>query len=127
IKYRKHHKGYVEKLNELVTNTPYEKMTLEDAVIHSREKKEQQIFNQAAQTWNHSFYWNGLAPHKKWVRSNGIAAKIKQTFHSQDAFQKNFSELAVHLFGSGWVWLVKNEAQEIAIKTTKDADNFLGT
>jgi len=124
--YGKHHKTYVEKLNGLVEGTPYAKMSLEDVITDSREKNKAPIFNNAAQVWNHTFYWNGLTPSAK-QPGKVLADAIQTSFGSMDAFKEKFTNASVGLFGSGWAWLVKERSGNLAIVTTSNAENPLGT
>ncbi len=124
--YGKHHKAYVEKLNGFVQGTNYEKMPLEEVVIQSREKKEMKIFNNAAQHWNHSFYWNCLTPQTVEIPAN-VTEAIKQGFGSVERFEEQFKTKTTNLFGSGWSWLAQNDSGKLEIVETKDGENLLGT
>ena len=108
--YGKHHKSYVDKLNGLAEGTDLADMGLEDIVRSS----EGGIFNNAAQIWNHSFYWNCLSPHGGGEPSGALADAINAAFGSFDAFKQEFSKSAVGNFGSGWTWLVRNDDGSIA-------------
>lgn len=100
--YAKHHQAYVNNLNNLIPGTPFEKASLEEMVM----KAEGGIFNNAAQVWNHTFYWESLcAPHSNGP-SGTIEALIEKYYGSFDAFKQKFSAAAATLFGSGWAWLV---------------------
>ncbi len=116
--YGKHHQGYVNKLNELVAGTPLAEQPL-DAVIKATAGKADQaaIFNNAAQVWNHTFYWNSLRPKGGGKPSGALAAQIDQSFGSFDAFKTEFAKAATGQFGSGWAWLVKDGDKLIIVKT----------
>ena len=114
----KHHQTYVTNLNNLIPGTEFENMTLEEIVM----KSEGGIFNNAAQVWNHTFYWNGLrAPSDNNAPSGDLADAISSTFGSFDAFVEQFSKSAATNFGSGWTWLVKNEDGSLEIYNTSNA------
>ena len=120
--YEKHHAGYIEKLNSLIDGTEYRKMTLEELILRA----DGPIFNNAAQAWNHGFYWNSLAPLKKGeIREpEGLLAQaLDRDFGSLTKFQKKFTEVGSAVFGSGWVWLVKNPEGRLAIEKTSNAEN----
>lgn len=122
----KHHAAYVKKLNELVAGTPLEKQSLE-AIIRSTAKaqgKEQKIFNNAAQVWNHDFFWQSIAPNGGGAAPEPVAQRIQSAFGSVENFQEKFIDAAVGQFGSGWAWLVANKGK-LEIMTTHDADNPL--
>ena len=120
--YGKHHKAYVDKLNAAIEGGKYEKMSLDDIVRES--KGEAKVFNNAAQTWNHTFYWNCLSPNGGGEPSGAIAAAIKNSFGSFGTFKEQFSDKSATLFGSGWAWVVK-DGDKLSIVQTKDADNPL--
>lgn len=103
--YGKHHQGYVNNLNKLIAGTEFEKMSLEDIV----KKAAGGMFNNAAQIWNHSFFWNSITPHGGGEPTGALLEAIKKDFGSFDAFKTKFTETAVKTFGSGWAWLVKNK------------------
>ena len=115
--YGKHHQAYVTNLNNLVPGTEFEKASLEDIVMQA----DGGIFNNAAQVWNHTFYWNGLSPDGGGEPDGALAAAIDQAFGSFDAFKEAFIKSAVGNFGSGWTWLVKNEDGSVAIVNTSNA------
>jgi Fe-Mn family superoxide dismutase len=119
--YGKHHKAYVDKLNSLIPGTPYESMNLEQIMLASKSGP---IFNNAAQVWNHTFYWDCLTPAAKPKKmSDGLKAAIEKTFGSLETFQKDFNAKAVAQFGSGWAWLVKDKSGALSIRTTANAEN----
>lgn len=115
--YGKHHASYVSKLNGLVENTDLADKSLEDIIKTS----EGGIFNNAAQIWNHTFYWNSLSPNGGGTATGGIADAIEKTWGSYDAFKTEMSNQATGNFGSGWTWLVKNAAGELQIVNTSNA------
>jgi superoxide dismutase, Fe-Mn family len=115
--YGKHHKAYVDNLNKLVAGTEYESMSLEDIVRATAGKAEKAgIFNNAAQVWNHTFYWNCLRGNGGGAPRGDVAAKIDAAFGNYDNFKKEFANAAVTQFGSGWAWLV---AEGDAVKLVK--------
>jgi len=119
----KHHKAYVDNLNKLAPGTRYEAMSLEDVVKASyNQASEKKIFNNAAQVWNHTFFWNCMAPNAGGAPTGAIASAIDRAFGSFSDFQKKFNEAAVGQFGSGWAWLVKTADGGLAIETTSNAD-----
>ena len=115
--YGKHHATYVANLNKLIPATEFENLSLEEIV----KKSSGGIFNNAAQIWNHSFYWNCLAPNAGGEPSGALADAITKTFGSFAAFKEKFSATAVGTFGSGWAWLVKNPDGSLAIESTSNA------
>lgn len=115
----KHHATYVDKLNGLIAGTEFESATLEEIIQRSSGG----IFNNAAQVWNHSFYWNCLSPNGGGVPAAALAEAINRDFGSFDAFKEKFAAAAVGNFGSGWTWLVKNKGGHLEIVNTDDADN----
>src|SRR4029453_2565426 len=105
--YGKHHKTYVDKLNELIAGTPEADMPLEDIVRRtSGDPKKLEVLHNAQQTWNHTFYWNSMRPKGGAKPPREIAAKIEKSFGDLAAFKKNFSAPPVGQFGSGWGWLI---------------------
>ena len=120
--YQRHHRGYLEKLRGLIEGTPQEKMELSDLVTHASGE----IFNNAAQVWNHTFYWHSMAPDGGGVPSGRIGQAISKSFGSLATFQKEFIASAVGLFGSGYVWLTfDSEQKRVAIEPMKDAESPL--
>jgi len=104
--YGKHHNAYVTNLNNLIPGTEFEDMPLEDII---KKAPAGGIFNNAAQVWNHSFYWNCLSPNSAGKPSGKLLEGINKAFGSFDEFKENFTKSAVTNFGSGWTWLVKGE------------------
>ncbi|WP_419835714.1 superoxide dismutase [Fe] [Endozoicomonas atrinae] len=115
--YGKHHNTYVVKLNGLVEGTELENKSLEEIIKTS----EGGIFNNAAQVWNHTFYWNCLSPNGGGKPSGELAAAIDKAFGSFDEFVAKFSDMAVNNFGSSWTWLVKNTDGSLEIVNTSNA------
>ena len=121
--YGKHHQAYVNNLNNLVPGTKYEKMSLEEVVKASNgQASEKKVFNNAAQVWNHTFYWHCLAPKAGNDPNGAIKAAIDKSFGNFADFKKKFSDAAAAQFGSGWAWLVKNGDGSLAIETTSNAE-----
>lgn len=121
--YGKHHKTYVDNLNKFVPGTRYESMSLEEVIKASyNQASEKKIFNNAAQVWNHTFFWNSMAPNAGGTPTGALAAAIDKAFGSFGDFQKKFNEAAVGQFGSGWAWLVKSDDGGVAIETSSNAE-----
>jgi Fe-Mn family superoxide dismutase len=119
--YGKHHKAYVDKLNELVPGTKYENMGL-DEIVKSADGA---VFNQAAQVWNHTFFFLALSPKPKAKPEGKLAAAIDKAFGSLDKFREEFVKAAVGQFGSGWAWLIAGRDGALSIETTSNAKNPL--
>ncbi|TVQ80474.1 MAG: superoxide dismutase [Bradymonadales bacterium] len=117
--YAKHHKTYVDKLNGLVEGKPEAKMPLEELIMKADSGP---VFNNAAQVWNHSFYWNCLTPKSHGEPKGSLGEKITQSFGSFPAFKEEFTNKSVNLFGSGWAWLVKKPDGSLSIEQTSNAD-----
>ena len=117
--YGKHHQAYVTNLNNLVPGTEFENSSLEDIVLNS----DGGIFNNAAQVWNHTFYWNGLSPNGGGEPSGALADAINAAFGSFDDFKADFIKSATGNFGSGWTWLVRKADGSLAIVNTSNAGN----
>jgi Fe-Mn family superoxide dismutase len=117
----KHHQAYVTNLNNLIPGTQFETMSLEDIV----RKSDGGIFNNAAQIWNHTFYFNSFKPNGGGVPAGKLLKAIENTWGSFDLFKKEFNNAATTLFGSGWAWLVKNEKGELSIVKESNAGNPL--
>ncbi|MDE6631033.1 MAG: superoxide dismutase [Bacteroidales bacterium] len=116
--YGKHHKAYVDKLNELKPGTPFEDAGLEDII----RKADGAIYNQAAQVWNHTFYWCCMKPAGGGAPTGVLAEAIQEKWGSFEAFQAEFTKAAAGLFGSGWVWLAHKKG-ELEIIATPNAGN----
>ena len=117
--YGKHHQTYVTKLNGLVPGTDYENASLETMIM----KAEGGIFNNAAQVWNHTFYWEGFSARRGTAPSGKLLDMINRDFGSFENLVAKFNEAAVNQFGSGWAWLVQNAAGNLAIVATGNAAN----
>lgn len=117
--YGKHHQAYVTNLNNLVPGTEFEGLSLEDIIL----KASGGIFNNAAQVWNHTFYWNSLSPNGGGEPSGALADAIKRDFGSFESFKDLFSKSAATNFGSGWTWLVQKPDGKLAVVNTDDAGN----
>ncbi len=120
--YGKHHKTYVDNLNNLIKGTEFENASLEDIV----KKSSGGIFNNSAQVWNHTFYWNSLAPKAGGEPKGALADAIKAKWGDYAAFKEAFTKAAVGQFGSGWAWLVK-KGGGVDIVTTGNAATPLTT
>ncbi|HID81919.1 MAG TPA: superoxide dismutase [Fe] [Chromatiales bacterium] len=118
----KHHQAYVTNLNNLIPGTEFEKMSLEEIV---KKAPAGGIFNNAAQVWNHTFYWNCLSPNGGGEPTGALADAINAAFGSFADFKEKFSTSAVTNFGSGWTWLVKNADGSVEIMNTSNADSAL--
>ena len=121
--YGKHHKAYVDNLNNLIKGTEFENASLEDIV----KKSSGGVFNNAAQVWNHTFYWNSMKPNGGGAPTGALADAINAKWGSFDAFKEAFSKCAVTTFGSGWAWLVKTPAGELDLVSTSNAATPLTT
>jgi len=118
----KHHAGYIRKLNELIENTPHAKMTLEEIVCGA----DGAIYNNAAQAWNHAFYWKCLSPAGSGGKpEHALLAAIERDFGSVDGLREAFLAAAAGLFGSGWTWLVQDADGRLSVENTGNAGNPL--
>ncbi|GKX49760.1 superoxide dismutase [Fe] [Budvicia aquatica] len=117
--YGKHHNTYVVNLNNLVKGTEFEGKSLEEIILKSSGG----IFNNAAQVWNHTFYWNCLAPNAGGEPTGAVADAIVKHFGSFAAFKEQLTDSAIKNFGSGWTWLVKKADGKLAIVNTSNAAN----
>ncbi len=123
--YGKHHKTYVETLNKLVAGTEYESATLEKIITDTAGKADKMpIFNNAAQTWNHTFYWNGFKPGGGGKPTGRVAQMIESDLGGFEQFKKDFAQAGVTQFGSGWAWLVA-EGGKLKLVKTGNAENPL--
>jgi Fe-Mn family superoxide dismutase len=122
LHYGKHHKNYVDTLNNLLVNTEFGDESLESIIVNTADEPDRAaVFNNAAQTWNHTFYWNSLTP-KSGGRPRGeLADKIGATFGSYESFKKELATAATGLFGSGWAWLVLDQSV-LKIVRTRNAE-----
>jgi superoxide dismutase, Fe-Mn family len=115
--YGKHHQAYVTNLNNLIKGTEFEALGLEEII----RKSSGGIFNNAAQVWNHTFYWNSLSPSGGGAPTGALADAVNRKFGSFDAFKEAFGKSAVGNFGSGWTWLVKKPDGSVDIVNTSNA------
>jgi len=116
--YDKHHAAYVNNLNKLVAGTADENLSLEELIKKSPAGG---IFNNAAQVWNHTFYWHCLSPKGGDEPTGKLASAITKAFGSFDAFKEQFTQAAITTFGSGWAWLVQDKDGELKITSTSNA------
>ena len=121
--YGKHHQAYVTNLNNLIPGTEFENLSLEEIV----KKSSGGVFNNAAQVWNHTFYWNGMKPQGGGAPSGKLGDAIKAKWGSFDAFKEAFTKSAVGNFGSGWTWLVRKPDGSLDIVNTSNAATPLTT
>ena len=117
--YGKHHKGYVDKLNGLIAGTPLAEASLDDLV----RKADGAVFNNAAQVWNHTFFWSCLSPKRQ--SPGKELQRALDSLGGLESFKSEFSQAAVNVFGSGWAWLSKDRGGEVRIVTTVNAENPL--
>jgi superoxide dismutase, Fe-Mn family len=115
--YGKHHQTYVTNLNNLVKGTEWESKTLEEIV----KRAEGGMFNNAAQIWNHTFYWHSLRPKGGGEPTGKVAEALTKAFGGLAAFKEQFTKAAVGQFGSGWAWLIKDAAGKLSIEATSNA------
>ena len=121
--YGKHHQTYVTNLNNLIKGTEFENASLEDIV----KKSSGGIFNNAAQVWNHTFYWNSMAPKAGGEPKGALAEAINKQWGSFAKFKEEFTKTAVGTFGSGWAWLVKKGDGSLGLVSTSNAATPLTT
>ncbi len=119
--YGKHHKTYVDKLNGLIPGTEFEGKSLEEII----KKSSGGIFNNAAQVWNHTFYWHCLSPNGGGQPTGAIAQAINTSFGSFEKFKEEFTNSAINNFGSSWTWLVKKSDGSVGIVNTSNAQTPL--
>ena len=119
--YEKHHQAYADKLNQLIENTDFAEKNIVDIVKNSNWA----LYNNAAQFWNHNFFWNCLSPKHDQVPSGKLAELIDQNFGSFASFKEQFVSSAVGNFGSGWTWLVLNQEGKLEILNMSNAQNPL--
>ena len=124
--YDKHHRGYVDKLNTAIKNTPYDDLTLEQVIDHARERGDMDVLNNALQTWNHGFLWESMSPNGGRKPEGKIMQLIERDFGTVESFNKEFRDAALRVFGSGWAWLVADMGR-LRIITTGNADSPVGT
>ena len=120
--YDKHHKTYVDNLNKLISGTELENKSLNEIIeISHNDSSKKTIFNNAAQVWNHTFYWHCMKKNGGGHPSNQLLSRIEKDFGSLDTFKTDFKEAAVTQFGSGWAWLVEDKGT-LKITKTGNAD-----
>ncbi len=119
--YGKHYRAYLDKLNELIADTPFEGLTLEQIIQDS----EGPVFNNAAQVWNHEFYFSSLSPKAKHKPEGALLEAIDRWFGSFDNLKSEMTKACASLFGSGWVWLVEEESGRLSIISESNAGNPL--
>ncbi|CAA0180289.1 superoxide dismutase [Tenacibaculum maritimum] len=119
--YGKHHMSYLNNLNKLIENTPLTNLSLEQLILKSFKEKNFSLFNNAAQHWNHSFFWECLSPNGGKLPFGKIAKLIDRDFGNFENFKNLFSETAIKLFGCGWAWLALNKEGVLEIIPMKDA------
>ena len=117
--YLKHHQTYVDKLNSLIENTEFEAKSLEQIIKNSKGA----IFNNAAQVWNHTFYWNSFSMRRNTKPTQPLEKLINQEFGGLENLKKEFTNQALNLFGSGWIWLAQNEEERLEILSLPNADH----
>ena len=120
--YGRHHAGYMANLNRMIEGSPHENTSLDDIVAAADVPSA--LFNNAAQAWNHAFYWNSMTPGRSQSPSGELLAALERSFGSLDAFNAEFAAAAVGNFASGWTWLVLG-AEGLRIVNTDDADTPL--
>lgn len=121
--YEKHHNTYVVNLNKLITGTEFDTLSLEEIV----KKSTGGMFNNAAQVWNHTFYWHCLSPVGGGEPTGALLSAIQAAFGSFDAFKEQFTQTALTTFGSGWAWLAQDEHGQLKIVSTSNAGTPMTT
>jgi len=121
--YGKHHKTYVDKTNDAIKGTPHDNASLEE-IIKDVEGKNQGLFNNSAQVWNHTFYWHSMKPNGGGAPTGAIAKAITESFGSYDAFKTEFAAKGAGQFGSGWAWLVA-KGGKLEVRNTPNAETPL--
>ena len=119
LHYEKHHKGYLDKLSKLLRGKPEAELSLEELIRTARGD----VFNNAAQVWNHDFYWHSMQPGGGGEPTRELANRIDESFGSYIEFRAQFAEAAVGEFGSGWAWLVKGLDGRLLVCNSNDAEN----
>ncbi len=122
--YGKHHAAYVDKTNKAIKGGELDGASLEEIVIAAHEKGDQKLFNNAAQAWNHSFYWNSMTPKGGGAPKGDLYAVLKDSFGGFDSFTEAFSKAGKSQFGSGWAWLVARNGK-LSVCKTSNADTPL--
>ncbi len=119
--YGKHTKAYLDNLNKLIVSTKYEEMQLEEII----KKSEGIVYNNAAQLWNHIFYFTQITPNGKYLPESRLKTQVNKQFKSFDNFKELFEKAGMSVFGSGWVWLSSDLEGKLFITQTQNADNPL--
>jgi len=122
IHYEKHHKGYLKKLQKAIEGTPLAEKSLVEVIC---EAQDQHTFNVGAQVWNHTFYWNSMAPDAPSEPRGELAEAVQRDFGGVDALRRELAEAAKGEFGSGWAWLVKDREGGLHVWSSTDAENPL--
>ena len=120
----KHHANYVKTLNQLIAGTPFENQDLESIIretANATDPKQRKVFNNAAQTWNHNFFWESLSPTGGGHPPDMLAKRLNDTFQTYENFRDRFVQVAVDQFGTGWAWLVVKDGK-LDVVSTDDAD-----
>jgi superoxide dismutase, Fe-Mn family len=121
--YGKHHKAYIDNLNKAIEDTDWEDKSLEDIVKAAfADRRRTTLFNNAAQAWNHTFYWNSMRPNGGGAPTGVIAEHIKDSFGDFAKFREEFTTAAAAQFGNGWVWLVQGRGSKLIVLRTANAD-----
>lgn len=124
--YGKHHKAYNDKLNELVKGSPYQEMPLERIIADTaHQENEKALFNNAAQVWNHNFFWNSLSPKSQKRPGGDLSKAMDDSFESFDEFKARFKQASLDQFGSGWIWLCADHLGQVQITRSSNALNPL--
>ena len=121
--YDKHHRGYLDKMNTALAGGPLEGKPLREVVRAS----DGELYNNAAQVWNHDFYWRSMSPEGGGLPHTELAQLLSQAFGGVAALKKELADAATNHFGSGWVWLIKDSGGKLRVAETHDAENFLKT
>ena len=122
--YGKHHKAYVDNLNKLIKGTKFEKLPIEEIIVETANNNEYSgVFNNAAQTWNHTFFWNTMKPNGGGEPAGELKKRIDRDFGSYDKFRSEFTNAATSQFGSGWAWLTEDKNGKLQIMKTANGDN----
>lgn len=124
LHHQKHHQTYITNLNNLIKDSDFSTLSLEEIILQSMNQSDKvSIFNNAAQVWNHTFYWHCLTPNAEKQPSEALLGKIISAFGSLDSFKSEFKQAALSQFGSGWAWLVKDCDGKLSIIKTSNADS----
>ncbi len=119
--YGKHHAAYVKNLNDIIKDSELQEKSVEELILIGNNKQDAGLFNNAAQHWNHSFFWHCLSPNSGGQPTGAIKDLILRDFNSFENFKDQFSTTATKLFGAGWAWLAQDDAGKLEIIPMKDA------